>query len=279
MKHATVFGARGFIGSHLVRRLRLEGVPTETPARDDLGQDGRPLGHVFYCLGLTSDYMRRPLETIEAHVCLLREILQRGNFESLIYLSSTRLYDGCPSPASETTPLALDPANPRHLFDLSKALGEAACRAAPNRRCVTARLSSVYSDQLDSDNFLHQIIRRTITEPALSLETSRTLARDYVHVDDVCDALIRIAESASYDLYNVASGVNLSNEELFLLLEGETGRHIQTKNVDRSSVSPGIDIARLCNEFQYSPTPPKEGIRRIVKNLISNQQGDMDLSG
>ena len=89
------------------------------------------MGTVFYCAGLTSDYAVRAHDTVSAHVCLLNELLQGGNFETLVYLSSTRLYDSLgPYAVDEDSALALNPANPRHLYDLSKALGEALCRQA-----------------------------------------------------------------------------------------------------------------------------------------------------
>jgi hypothetical protein len=41
----------------------------------------------------------------------------------MVYLSSTRLYDGLPDtgrPVDEDTPLALDPRDAAHFYDLSK---------------------------------------------------------------------------------------------------------------------------------------------------------------
>jgi len=57
-------------------------------------------------------------------------VLAESRYDSLVYLSSTRLYDGLHTAmVDENTPLLLDPNQPRHLYDLSKACGEAACLA------------------------------------------------------------------------------------------------------------------------------------------------------
>src|SRR5262245_16564069 len=104
---ATVLGATGFIGSHLAAELRRRGHSPFTPGRSaDLS--GADLGIVFYCIGLTADFRSRPLETVMAHVCKLREVLQNCCFELLVYLSSTRVY-GKSSVAVEDEPLVVNP--------------------------------------------------------------------------------------------------------------------------------------------------------------------------
>jgi len=64
------------------------------PTRDE-SLDGRDLGHIIYCIGITADFRRRPHDTITAHVTKLQEVLTRTSFESLVYLSSTRVYSRC----------------------------------------------------------------------------------------------------------------------------------------------------------------------------------------
>src|SRR4029453_14700488 len=122
---ATLIGGDGFIGRRLQARLRSEGWTCQVPARNAPSLLLRPLGHVFYCAGLTADYASRPFDTVEAHASLLARVLREADFDALVYLSSTRLYDGRPGFAGaevdEDTPLALAPAQPRHPYDPSKA--------------------------------------------------------------------------------------------------------------------------------------------------------------
>ena len=95
-KLATLIGGEGFIGRRLQARLRREGWTCQVPARDAPWLLERPLGHVFHCAGLTADYAARPFDTVEAHASLLARLLRDADFEALVYLSSTRLYDGRP---------------------------------------------------------------------------------------------------------------------------------------------------------------------------------------
>src|SRR5688572_26915815 len=87
----TVLGASGFIGSRLVSHRAATGAGFQAVVRME-ALSTRPLVPVIYCIGLTADFRSRPLNTVEAHVCKLLEVLRKCEFESLLYLSSTRLY-------------------------------------------------------------------------------------------------------------------------------------------------------------------------------------------
>jgi hypothetical protein len=87
--------------------------------RDDPMPEG-PLGHVIYCIGLTADFRSRTFDTVEAHVCTLLDVLRRGEFESIVYLSSTRLYAGSDS-TSEETSIRISPFD---VYNTSKLAGE-----------------------------------------------------------------------------------------------------------------------------------------------------------
>ncbi len=100
----TVLGATGYIGSRLVAHLQAQGHTVWAPARGDAEVFTRPLGHVMYCVGLTADFRTRPFDTVDAHVGLLAEVLRRAQFESLLYLSSTRVYMGAASHARRRAP-------------------------------------------------------------------------------------------------------------------------------------------------------------------------------
>ena len=263
MKHATVIGASGFIGRHLTRRLRAEGFEVHEAARDADRWLHGPLGHVFYCAGLTADYAQRPHDTVDAHVALLNRVLRLGQFESLVYLSSTRLYDGSLAEAAdEGTALALDPRQPRHLYDLSKALGESLCHVAGAGRARIARLSCVYRGADDADGFLPQLLRgvpqalaqaESGQPPRLRIDTTPCAARDYVHLDDVLQALLLIATRGTQPVYNVAAGRNISNRELFARLRELSGCEVVAGQRHIVRPAPRIDISRLCKEFAWRP--------------------------
>lgn len=263
----TVLGAAGFVGQRVVARLRAAGAQVYAPARDDPALFMQPLGHVIYAAGLTADYLARPFDTVEAHTGLLARVLQHSRWDSLVYLSSTRLYDSLGAiDALESLPLLLDPAQPRHLYDLSKALGESLCQTTGGGRARVARLACVYEGVADADGFLPALLRQVLSAhalgpdgqgvmPAIQVESSASFARDYVHVSDVVEGLIHIALQGQQAVYNVASGCNTANADLFGYLQKRWGCEIVPTLPRGMSAAPRIRIDRMCEEFGWQPLP------------------------
>jgi nucleoside-diphosphate-sugar epimerase len=239
----TVIGAGGFVGSRLAASLRQDGHAVYTPGRGDAGLLGRPLGRVLYCAGMTADYASRPAETVEAHAGLLARLLQQADFEHLVYLSSTRLYDGLDS-ASEDVALPLRPAAPRHLYDLSKALGENLCLTAAGGRAAVARLSCVYDWQPGAPGFLSEWLQRAAHSKTLQLDSSSGVLRDYIHLDDVVLALRAMSSQRATGIVNVASGENISNAGLAALF-AQHGWTVTFNNAGTPQQAPACPLARL----------------------------------
>ncbi len=252
----TVLGGRGFIGSHLVRHLRNQGHEVWVPQRDDPALFGRELGHVIYAIGLTADFRRRPLETVEAHVGVLRRVLVAGQFESLTYLSSTRVYAGAAS-TSEAAALRADPNAPGDLYNLSKLLGESLCLHCGHVGMKVARLANIVgappapgpASDPGGANFIDALLDAGRRTGHVRLETSLASAKDYLGIDAAVDLLARIALSAHTGIFNVASGHDVSNAEIKRLIERETGWSVAVApNAPTWSFAP-IDVSRVTRLF------------------------------
>ncbi len=166
----TVLGAGGRIGralvSALIGRARVRAVGRSTL---DAFLDGdEPAGHVISCLGLTGDFRARLLDTAEAHVGLTARILRRGGFESLLYLSSTRVYAGART-TRETAQPAVRPWDPSHLYNLTKLAGEALCLTDPRPTVRVVRLSNVIGAEPDPDTFLGQVLAEGARTGAITI--------------------------------------------------------------------------------------------------------------
>ncbi|MBU0944668.1 MAG: NAD(P)-dependent oxidoreductase [Proteobacteria bacterium] len=265
---ATIIGGQGFIGRHLTARLLATGWDCHVPEQQATYARQEDMGHVFYCAGLTADYIRRPFDTVEAHVSLLSRILQTSHFQSLVYLSSTRLYDSQPgSVGTEELPLSLNPTNPRHIYDLSKALGESLCLVTGQKRARVARLSCVYNDHTDTDGFLPELLRQIITNrpSLLEVNSSPAFARDYVHLEDVLDALILISTQGKEDIYNVASGETIRNETLFAALSKVSGCRIVPLHNEVPLPPSRVSIEKIQNEFDWHPVSVLEKTTAIIE--------------
>jgi len=265
---ATIVGATGFVGRRLQARLIADGWDVFAPAKGDTSLFGRDMGVVFYCAGLTADYDRRPFDTVEAHASLVSALARAGRFEQLIYLSSTRLYDGqAAAVVDECSPLIFDPADPRRTYDLSKALGENIVLTRAEGRGAVARLSNVYDWEPDAPGFLSEWLIEAARTRDLQLDSSPHIARDYIHLDDVVTALIAMAGTSATGVVNVASGELVANGEIANLFIEAGWRVIFSRDVSPHA-PPRADVARL-RALGVTPAPVKDVVRRYLEGLTA----------
>lgn len=247
----TVLGAQGFIGRHLVARLRAQGHAVAGVDRaglaDFLAGDAAA-GHVFYCIGLTADFRTRPLDTAEAHVGLLARVLRRGGFTSLLYLSSTRVYAHSDL-TREDSPIPLLPAQAGDLYAATKLAGEALCLADPRPGIRVARLSNVYGADMGGGSFLGQVIAEGVATGQVVLRQGLRSAKDYIAIADATRLLTAIGLGGGARLYNVASGLNTSHDALARGLHGAFGWQVSAMEEAATLRFPRIDITRASVEF------------------------------
>lgn len=266
MSRYTVLGASGFVGTRLVNALRAAGHEVYAPGRGDPGLFTRELGQVFYCIGLTADYAAKPFDTVEAHVSLLARILREAKFSHLIYLSSTRLYDSLgENGGREQQALMLDPANPRHLYDLSKALGENLCLTVAAERAAIARLACVFDWSAGSPGFLSEWLQRAAKEKKFLLDSSSGYVRDYIHLDDVVASLRQISDLNAGGIVNIASGENLSNAELAEVFN-RCGWSVMLSRDTPRQHGPLCDIRRL-SELWRTPRSARAVVDSYLRGL------------
>jgi nucleoside-diphosphate-sugar epimerase len=264
---ATVFGAGGFIGRNLAAHLEKEGFQVRALLRGDESWRGAALGHVFFCIGLTADFRQRPLDALDAHVTAATQVLRHGDFESFLYLSSTRVY-GAAAEAVETAALTVDPNDPSDLYNLSKLAGEAACLALPRPEVRIARLSNVFGPGMGTANFLGSVLHEARAGGRVRLGQALDSEKDYVAIDDVVRALLRIALAGEARLYNVASGRNTRHDEIFETLANLFGCEAKVAEDAKTVRFPIIIIDRLINLMKWSPMNVLLQIKSISEGEI-----------
>lgn len=249
----TVLGASGYIGSRLVAHLRAQGHTVWAPARGDAEVFARPLGHVMYCVGLTANFRTRPFDTVDAHVGLLAEVLRRAQFDSLLYLSSTRIYMGA-TRTDEDAPLAVVPSDPSYLYNLTKLTGESLCHASGLAGVRVARLSNVVGPGMGaaSGNLVADLLHQA-RQGHIVLRSDPQSAKDYLHVDDLLDWLPRIALAGRAATYNVASGSQTTHAQWLAWLQAHTGCTVEVVAQAPLQAFPPINVQRLQGEWGVVP--------------------------
>ena len=227
-----VTGHTGFIGRHLTARLESLSVTVAGFSRStsgDLLEHDLPLegaGHVFHLAGLSyvPDSWADPAGiyrvNTEGTVRVLDQCRRAG--VPLTFISTFVYGAGAPVPVPETFPPV--PANP---YAFSKLAAEEACRffARTFDMDVTVlRLFNAYGPG-QSDSFLIPTIVRQAANPDVAEIVLADLEprRDFIHVSDVVEAMIRTIGLPGGGTYNIGSGRSHSIGEVIAACLKATG--------------------------------------------------------
>lgn len=221
-----VTGGCGFIGSHLVKRLYNEGqevavidnLSAETETRFDLPinyfiEDIRDSLSIFknhkfdviYHLAAISSIKNSYKDILETHATnvtgtvTMLELARKSNAKFI--LASTCAIEG----KSHTTQYNLSP------YALSKKISEDYCRlyrTAYELDTIALRLFNVYGPG-DIKSVVSKFLERQKENLPLTITGAGgggKQARDFIHVDDVVEALIKARDATSLGPFNVCTG-------------------------------------------------------------------------
>ena len=268
MSKYTVFGGRGFIGSTIVEQLKLNGHDVYIPVREDNSIFDEDLGIVIYCAG-QGDCKNSPFGVFDANCSLIAKVLEYCKFQRLIYMSSTRVYMNYES-SLESDNVVISCDDNRRLFNLTKLVSEELCLKS-GKDVVIVRPSNVYGVALNSPLFLPAITRNAILNKKVDMYISPNYEKDYVAVDDVANTCIQIAKNKEItgEIINIASGYNVSAQEIADELESNTGCEIVWHNMAFPNENfPITDITLIKSLIpNYEPKNVLNDIKLMIKDF------------
>ncbi len=253
-RRIVVTGAAGFIGGHVVGRLQALGadvVPVDSrPLRDagrsvtvDLTSPGavdRAVAHgvaaVVHLAALTSvlGSVARPAETFETNVAVTAALLERCRAvacASFVFASTNAV-------AGESAGRTIDeniPMRPLTPYGASKAACEmllSAYSAAYGVQSAALRLTNVYGPGMGGkDSVVPRIIRAARSGAPFEIYGDGHQTRDYVHVDDVVEAVVLAITQGVSGALVIGSGVSTSVLDLVALVREAAGVAIPTRHV------------------------------------------------
>jgi len=245
VKRVVVTGAAGFVGANLARRLILDGHEVNLfvrPGGDrwrirdieqeakvvqvDLADAGaveralRPAcpDWVFHLAAYgaypaQTDAERMVRTNIAGAMNLVQACLKIG-FEAFVNTGSSSEYGFKQKAAPETECL-----EPNSDYGWTKAAATLFCQHSARRHKVqipTLRLYSVYGPFEEPTRLMPSLVVRGLRGQLPPL-ADRTIARDYVYIDDVCEAYLKAATTPGQEpgaIYNVGSGVQTTLGEV-----------------------------------------------------------------
>jgi UDP-glucose 4-epimerase len=144
-------------------------------------------------------------------------------------------------------------------------------------RYSVARITNPYGPGQPSSRtaygVINRLIHQAITNRALTIYGDGAQQRDYIHVDDVVEALLALAASPEADgrAYNVASGAGISLIELAkkIIAIAGSGRieHVEWPELARQIETGDFiaDVSRMRRELGWQPRIPLgEGLEKTV---------------
>jgi nucleoside-diphosphate-sugar epimerase len=247
----TVLGAGGWLGRSVVSELQSQGRLVQPVRRETLDRwlmEVEPAGAVIDAIGLTADFRRKPFETVKAHVSVLSQVMQRPGIQTLIYLSSTRVYARS-AITSEAAALPCLSSDPSDLYNLSKLTGEALVLQDPRPGFKAVRLSNVVGEGQPSTTFVGSLLQEARQTGRVQIRQPPHTAKDYIALPDVCRLLAALTGESKERLYNLGSGRNTSHLEIAGWLESHGVRVAFAEQGEAGISFPVLDTQRLNAEY------------------------------
>jgi nucleoside-diphosphate-sugar epimerase len=272
--HYTILGGRGFIGGALAQYLKDKGHQVDICEPNDiLNIKNNDLGCLIYAIGLTADFRTRITETLEAHVSVLKNIIDQTKFNQLIYLSSTRMYSGSDT-ADESQSLKVDPSNTSDFYNITKIMGEAYCLQSSAQNVKIVRLSNVVGFDPKSSNFVNDVINEALDRGEITLNIHPDSEKDFIVLDDVLETLESISVDNHYGIFNIASGINTSLSDIAHKVADVTGVRLNL-NYDLPNLSfPHINNSIIKSRFNYTPRPILDTLETIINQTRNSHERD-----
>ncbi|HXV04721.1 MAG TPA: NAD-dependent epimerase/dehydratase family protein, partial [Solirubrobacterales bacterium] len=290
-----VTGGGGFIGSHVVDRLRERGV---TPRIFDLSASPyhSPLEVETFTGSVTDpanlDLAMRDCDAVihlaavadVAHVLadpvLAEEINTRGTLNVLeaacrtkvgrvVYGSTTWVYSDCPEQAvDEETPI---PA-PRHLYTATKLAGETYCAGYAelyDLECTVLRFGIPYGPRARAAGVVAKFTDLALEGRPLTIAGDGSQCRSFIYVEDLAEGIVAaLAPEAAGRTYNLSGDEVVTILEIAETVQEMTGGCEIVHTPPRPGDFPGKEIsnARALKELGWkAETSFREGVRRYVE--------------
>ena len=194
---------------------------------------------------------------------------KKAKVKKLIYVASASCYgipDKCPTDEKSKI-------NPQYPYALTKFLGELLVihwSKVYNMPNVSLRFFNAYGPRLNIKNPYGSVfavfLAQKLAKKPLTIVGDGKQTRDFVHIYDLVDALIKAAQKGKNgEVYNVGSGKEISINFIANLIGGSKFNIPKRPGETDRSLA---DISKIKKQIDWQPTITiEEGIKILLKNI------------
>ena len=266
-----VSGKKANLAHHKKKDVKI--IRVDISKSKNLDKYFKKVDYVFHLAGLAEiiPSIKNPKKYFNTNVLGTLKVVEaakRAGVKKLIYAASSSCY-GSPKnlPTSEKEKIDI-----KHPYGLTKFLGEQlVLKYATNFNMpnISFRFFNVYGPRLNMSgqysavfgNFLKQ---KKNNKP-LTIVGDGKQTRDFIHVDDLTNAFIKVAKSRLVNkIYNLGSGKEISINKIANLFGGEKTFIPKRPREPKRSLA---NISKIKKDINWKPTITiQEGIKRLLKN-------------
>lgn len=312
-QRAAVAGGAGFLGSHLCERLLDSGVEVDcvdnllSGSRENVAHlEGRPgfrfvdcdvsapecsdaltgpydLVLHFACCASPADYLRLPLETLDAGSLGTRALLAVAERDGARFLlaSTSEVYgDPLVHPQREDYWGNVNPVGPRSVYDESKRFAEALVTAHVRARDADAgivRLFNTYGPRMRAHDgrAVPTFVCQALAGVPLTVAGDGRQTRSLCYVDDTVDGVLSVAGSRSVRPVNIGGTDEVTVGDIARRVVELTGSASRIEFVDRPVDDPQRrrpDTTLARELLGWEPKVPwEEGVKQTIAYFAANR--------
>ena len=307
MKRALVTGAAGFVGSHLVDRLIIEGYLVTgldnliTGKLDNLNlarqsknfefenwdvsaklpSFNEKFDLIFHAASPASPpkYFKYPIETMMVNSVGTKNCLDLATADGsrFIYFSTSEIYgDPLEHPQREDYWGNVNPIGPRSIYDEAKRFGEALVAQYVRDKKVDGgivRIFNTYGPRLDlfDGRVVSTFIRQARNREALTVNGDGSQTRSFCYVTDLVEGIFLMAKSSEFGPLNLGNPNEMTLNELVIEVGKFFDYELIVENKPVLIDDPVIrkpDISLANKKLNWKPLIQlEEGLKFLINSL------------